>query len=209
MSTFSSYLSIQEQQDVLNRLKVVQDSSPLREKLFLENGEYVSAATLLGSSLVFWRSGFRAFSLFKYSKGRVTTLLLATSSCLYGALTHSMFVKDKLASFNRKEDILYYGIRAITVHQHGLLTTFVASTCGTFMIAYKYGIIPIPEPMYKAGNRQVAFNYFKTKLQPYAKTMLWTCLASSTIMFLVGMLEYKESKRMLSKLNRKTLNLRE
>lgn len=54
----------------------VKNTSPIKDWLFFNYDEMVSASTLLASSL--WRCSFIAYSLFRYDIGRITTLLLAT-----------------------------------------------------------------------------------------------------------------------------------
>lgn len=204
------YLSINEQQKVISQLSGAAHRAPLREKIFYSHGDKLTTATMLATSLVFWRSGFRAFNLNKFNRGRVGTLFVATAlSSVNGGFLHSWKVLNSLTDLYRSESMWTYGVRSVLVHQIAMFICFMSSCGYTFFTALRVGIIPVPIEVHKKGNRAIGIRHFVSALKPYGKTMAMTAALSSSIMFLIGLSEFKQSRALLAKINRKTLYFRE
>lgn len=203
------YLTVREQEQISGELANIANYVSVREKLFFKYGCVLSWAALQASTLVFWRSAFRGFNLYKFNRSRLSTLAYSCTVPFQGAYIHSAACQYKLQDYFRPENQWFFAYRAMLAHQLGLLACLSITTCVTFFAAQDKGIIPIPNQYLKKGYRLDTLKYVLTQLRPYAKTTTLTWLASSAVMFAVGLGEYKQSTALLAKLNRKTLSLKE
>lgn len=204
-----TYLSSSEQQEVIRRLWLANNVVPLKENIFFNHGDKISYLTLIASSFIFWRTGFRAYNLYKYGRGRTATLAVSLFLPANGALAHTAYCTNSLVDYYRSENIWTYGFRSALVHQIGLLMSLSSSLTVTFLFAQRSGILPIPAGKHRGGVRQVAFKLFMGKLKPYSKTIAMTFVTTTALMFAVGLCEYKQSCDLLAKQNRKTLSWKE
>lgn len=204
-----TYLNIREQRDVLSRLTVLTQHTPLREKFFYQYGQYIAGAVIVPTTLLFWRCGFRAFNLYKYNRNRLMTIVITASCPVNAMLSHEVLVSSKASDFFRIEDPWYYGVRSVLAHQVGLICSFCVPIAGTFYCAQINGIIPVPDKFYHKESRPYTFKYFRTQMKPYVRTIAVAWAISSAFMFLAGLAEYHQSKALLAKIDRKTLSSKE
>lgn len=204
-----TYLSFKDQSDILNKLKQVRQQATIKEKLFVEHGEKFSFLVLFTSNLMFHRCCLKSFNLLKFGKGRVTTFIYGLNGPALGAVAHEIYVRHKLFDHFRPENVRAYALNSLLVHQYGLLMSFVLSAGVTFSVASRSGIIAVPDHFLKSGNRQIAFRYAVSKMSKYSKTLITTCLMSSIVMSVLGAAEYEQSRKLLAKIDRKTVSYNE
>ena len=202
------YLSLSEQDAVIQRLYADLDKAPLNEKIFFKYGEHLSLGALAITSLLSWRAGFRGFGLHRFGRGRIATLVCSFACPASGALVHSMFVKSELTEIFRSETAWSYATKSILAHQFGIFNSIAGSLSITYFFAQKCGILPIPDDMVirEVGVRRAAIKLILDRLRPHFKTFRYCWLASTIFMFGVGFREYQESCNMLAKQNRSTLS---
>lgn len=202
-------MNIEEQANVASKVKYVTLTAPYQETMFIDKGAFFGAGALLLSGYVFWRGSFRGFNLARYGRRRLVTAAVPIFCSVQGALFHSMLVKTKLDDMFREENHLSFGLRSAIAHQPGLLFSFICITGFTFMNAHEIGVIATPKKLFKKGYRAEAINIYLSRLKPYTKHIVISWVASSAFMFIIGLLEYKQSRTILARFNRKTLGLRE
>lgn len=203
------YLSIKEQNDVRSELERIITRVPTKEKVFYEHGDKLSCGVLLTSNFVFWRSSFRGFNLARYGKFRLISLIVSCLMSVNGAFIHSCMVRPTLTEYYRKESMLYYGYKSLLAHQGGLLIGFLNATGMTFFFAQYFGILPVPLSLHRDGGYKIAARYYVKGLRPYRGNIAVAALGSSLVMFTVGLLEYKQSKALLARIDRKTFSHKE
>lgn len=203
------FLRVDEQDKVLEAFKKIKREADLRDKFFIESGTSISFGVLAAQSFVYWKSCFKGFNLYKYGKHRISTVFFASAVTVNATLVHGFVVTYKLTEHFRRENPLYYGLNSLKGHIISSVICFPVVTGLMFAIAQRAGIIPIPDNFYHRDVRGTAFKYVLTKLKPYSKGMIMTTLAGCSLMFVEGMLEFRDSQNLLAKINRKTVSLRE
>lgn len=202
------YLSVEDQALIANRIKNIM-LDPSQPKMFIDNGAGFAVGALFASGIVFWRSAFRGYNLAKYGRRRIVTAMMPLLSSFQGGLFHYFFVKHELINMFRDESYWAYGLRSAFAHQLGLAVSFVTVTGFTFWHAHEIGILPTQKRIIVKGARREAFNIYLSKLKPYRNSLALTWAFSTAFMFTIGLLEYKQSRSILARLERKTLGLRE
>lgn len=207
--TTQTYLTIHDQRQVFGELSFLLSTLPMREKFLYQYGAFVAGAIAIPATVIFWRCGFRAFNLYKYNKFRLATLVISMSAPVNFGFFHEVIVTQRLQDFFRPEEALYYGFKSLIASQFGLCCCVGLSSMATFYCAQRIGIIPVPDLFYKKESRAYTIDFYKTKMRPYAKTIVMTWAMASALMFVVGLAEYHQSKTLLAKINRKTLSSKE
>lgn len=209
MSNSQSYLSIEEQADIANKFRYITFTAPYHETMFIDKGAMFASGAIFASGIVFWRSSFRGFNLARYGRRRLVTAIVPLFCSVNGAAFHNIIVKSNLHDMFRTESYLSFGLRSMIAHQPGLLFAYFCVTTFNFMNAHDMGIIATPMRIFKKGFFQESIKIYVSKLRPYTKHFVITWAASSAFMFAIGLLEYQQSRKILAKINRKTLGLRE
>lgn len=203
------YLRADEQDKVIQSLRVVQSKAKPSEIPFLSYTDYISVSPTLMQSYFYWRASFRGFNLFKYAKHRLTTLLVVATCTANATLLHQYMTTAKLYEYFRSEEPMHYGIRSMSAHLIGSATVFAVTTGVSYCIAQRAGFIPLPDHYLAKGVPTLVAKYVMTKLKPFSKGMLFSTLAGCSFMFLVGIAEFRETQNLLALINRKTTSLRE
>lgn len=202
------YLTYDEQSRIIHRLIDLTKTAPLKEKIFFAYAPQISAIPTFLIFFQSWRAGFRGYNLSKYGKARVVTIVSGLAFPANGYLAHSL-AHDKLTQPFRRESAWYYGWKHAINHQFGLFSCTMGPLMLTFLFASRLGLLPIPDGMHKPGIRQIAAKVFYFKVKPYVRSIAMTAVASTAIMFFVGMGAYIQSCNLLAKVGRKTISLRE
>lgn len=202
-------LSVTEQQKVISHMRAIMSKQPLRKRVFFEQGSLIcgAASTLVG--LVVWRAAFRGFNLSRYGKARFASLSLSVMIPFNAAPVHSMLVSQSYTEKFRSENKWNYGINAALAYQLGTLVTVTSSFGFTFLLAHRYGTIPIPNNFLNKENGLYTLRYIGQRIRPYAKGITATFLMASVAMFFVGIRGYQETKEALAMMNRKTISMKE
>lgn len=209
MSDSQNYLSVEEQAKIASQVRYIVFTAPYHETMFIDKGALFAAGAIFASGIVFWRSSFRGFNLARYGRRRLVTAIMPLFCAVNGAVFHNALVKTNLYDRFRRESYMSFGLRSLIAHQPGLMFTFFCVTTFTFMNAHDMGVIATPMRLFKKGFREEALKIYLSKLRPYAKHFAITWIASSAFMFTIGLLEYQQSRKILAKINRKTLGLKE
>lgn len=204
-----TYISVNQQQEIISALSASTKDAPWREVLFFKHGPKISCGCLVASGFVFWQSGFRGYGLSKYGRGRIATFLLSLMISANQGFFHKVFVQGSLKEYYRPESMWTYGTKSAFWHQISLLISCSSVLGLTFFFAQRNGILPVPEGIHRKGVRSVALKTLVGRVRPYYKRMAMTSIATTAIMFVVGVYEYRQSCELLAKQNRKTLSLKE
>lgn len=209
MAETKTYLSISDQERVIRDLYGLRQQLPMREQFWVSNGDKAAGLAVMASGLVFWRAGFRGFGLSKFNRARFSTCLFTIVNSFHGTMIHAIFVRSSLQDYYRKENALHYGIKSLISHQAGLLLTFIAAAGSTFGMAQYSGMIPVPKRFLSRNNRLKVLKYCITQFGPFRNTIAMTVMVSSLFATLVGVLEFRQSQKLLARLDRKSLVYRE
>lgn len=203
------FLTVQEQQNILNQVKGAIVSTSIDDKLFVDYGAFFEYALLGIPGFVTWRSAFRAFNLSRYGKGRVSTLLASQLNSFSMILPHDVLVRSQVLEPFRTEDGLYHAKKSAVVHSLGITTVLFTSICVPFIVAQKNILIPVPDDYLKKPSRKIALEFIWTRLKPFGRTItLWTAL-SFVGSAALGYSEYQQSLDFLAKIGRKSVIYRE
>jgi len=199
------YSSLIEQEKLISSLYTLRSKVPRRYWFLSAYGDRFSCIPVLAIGFVTWRAAFRGFNLAKYGKARTVTMIPALASTVNGPVCHHLFVTSPLHSCYRDESWTTYAFRSWAALQVGFITATFASIYLTFVAAKRFGFVYIPgDPHYLGTVNKL--NYIVSKLKPYSKNLALTWAVSSVFCLGLGILEYKQSKYMLTLLGRDSLS---
>lgn len=205
--TSARYLNIRQQKDVIDKLVLTDYILPWRESVYLRKGSYISALSLLASTVVFWRSSYRGFNLFRYGRARSSSFALCCLSGVQGCFLYQGMVQHKLYEFYANEDPWFYAKRAAIAHNCGLSLAFSSSTALTFVYASRSALVPIMHTEFPEGTKCKTLRYIARRLKPYYKSIATVWISTTLLMTFVGYMALEQRQAVLLRAaNRKTIS---
>lgn len=203
----AQYLSVREQQDIINKLASTNYKVPWRDAVYMQRGRFISAAALLASTLVFWRSAFRGYNLFRYGRARSSSLALSCFSSLQGVFFYEALIQARLEELYAEEDPWVFARRAAFAHNCGLATAFISSNAMTYVYASRSALVPIMKHAYPEGTKCKTLRYIAQQLRPYYRSIATVWVGTTLIMSYVGYMALKQRQDILYLLyNRKSIS---
>lgn len=204
-----SFLRSEEQDDIKCKIARLINQAPKHEVLFLRFGTKVCFIASLLSSIVLWRSSYRAYGLAKYNVFPKSGIFFSLVGAFQGACIHDVYIAGKNSENFSDESPIHYGLKSMLVHQFSGLSIFFYAVTPSIIGAIDYNTIILPPKFLSKVNRAQSLRILGQRLKPYSKRILGAHLICSGFMFYVGFRERYERNQILAKMGRKTLSLRE
>lgn len=194
-------LSFEEQNAFHSRLFRFAEQCPLQDNIYFTHGGKLAGCVSAAVAFISLRCATRAFSLSKFNRGRVTTLVMAAIGATYGSINHNSFVRSRVTEPNRRESALYYGVKSLLVHQYSVFTIFLLGVMFPFLTAQGHNIVAIPNDFVtNKESRRYAAKFIFDKLFIYRRILVPTYVVSSIMMFVIGSKQYTQSVALVDKM---------